>query len=92
MKRSDISDFEVCKAVHQYRENMSKIPLFSFASKYVKFPYQVLAEKFNCDKKLAYSACERACDNDLIEYGVSLRTGWLTEKGKELLSPSKNKE
>lgn len=28
---------------------------------------------------------------ELIEYGVSLRTGWLTEKGKEL-SPSKNKE
>lgn len=43
------------------------------------------AQKFNCDEKLAYSACERAERDDLIEYGVSLRTGWLTDKGKELL-------
>lgn len=74
MKRSDISDFEVCKAVQEYQDTMGD------------FPYQTLAKKFNCDEKVAYSACERACDRDLIEYGVSLRTGWLTEKGKELLT------
>jgi len=79
MKRSDISDLEVCKAVAEYQNTMGD------------FPYEVLARKFNCDEKLAYSACERACDNDLVEYGVSLRTGWLTEKGYKLLSEHLNK-
>lgn len=75
--RKDISDLEVCRAVKRYRETRGD------------FPYEFLARKFECDEKLAYSACERAVDNDLIEYGVSMRTGWLTEKGENLLkSPS----
>ncbi len=74
-KRSDISDFEVCKAVEEFQLHHLE----------GDFPYEFLAKKFGCDEKLAYSACKRACDNDLIEYGVSLRTGWLTEKGKSLL-------
>jgi hypothetical protein len=73
-KRSDISDLEVCKAVQKYQNTLGD------------FPYQTLAKKFSCNEKLAYSACERAYDNGLIEYGVSLRTGWLTDKGKELLN------
>lgn len=73
MKRSDISDKEVCLAVAEYEKTRGD------------FPYETLAKKFNCDEKLAYKACERASDNGLIEYGVSLRTGWLTEKGKELI-------
>ena len=28
---------------------------------------------------------ERAARRDLVEYGVSLRTGWLTDKGRALL-------
>lgn len=76
MKRSDISDLEVLIAVDKY----NKDPYNEL------FPYEQLAKKFNCDEKLAFSACVRACDKDLIEYGVSLRTGWLTEKGKELLN------
>ena len=76
MKRADISDYEVCKAVQTYK---------SFQG---YFPYEILSAKFNCDEKLAYSACERAERNGLIEYGVSLRTGWLTEKGEQLLNPT----
>lgn len=75
MKRSDISDLEVCRAVAEYQKDIWKSP----------FPYEALAKKFNCDEKLAFSACERAYDNDLIEFGTSLRTGWLTEKGENLL-------
>lgn len=75
MKRSDISDYEVCLAVEDFQKTMGN------------FPYEVLARKFNCDEKLAYSACKRAEENGLIEYGVSLRTGWLTEKGKQVLVP-----
>lgn len=78
-KRSDISDLEVVMAVAFYKEDPDNRD----------FPYVFLADKFNCDEKLAYSACERACDHDLIDYGVSLRTGWLTEKGLELLKTAK---
>lgn len=74
MKRSDISNIEVCQAVAEYQRVQGN------------FPYEILARKFNCSEKLAYSACERAEKKDLIDYGVSLRTGWLTEKGKQLLS------
>lgn len=76
-KRSDITDRDVCEAVAAYQRDTAHSP----------FPYQLLAERFQCDEKLAYSACERAADRDLIEYGVSLRTGWLTEKGLAALAP-----
>lgn len=76
MKRRDISDLEVCRAVAQYHKDMSNNP----------YPYIYLSNKFNCDEKLAYSACERAYGNGLINFGVSLRTGWLTEKGEKLLN------
>lgn len=75
MKRSDISDLEVCKAVAEYQEKRGE----------GEFPYEALAKKFGCSEKLAYRACERADDNGLIECGVSLRTGWLSEKGLELI-------
>lgn len=77
MKLRDISDTEVCQAVANYQD--------AAVGDRGLFPYERLARKFNCDEKLAYRACERAAKRGLIEYGVSLRTGWLTEKGKELL-------
>lgn len=73
MKRGDITDKDVCEAVAEYQKTKGD------------FPYETLAKKFGCDEKLAYSACERAEENGLIEYGVSLRTGWLTDKGLTLL-------
>lgn len=76
MKRSDISDKDVCEAVDRYWNN----------KQYGLFPYQELSLKFGCPEKVAYSACERAVEHGIIEYGVSLRTGWLTDKGKELLA------
>ena len=36
--------------------------------------------------KVCYRAMERACDRGLIEYGMSLRGAWLTDKGKSMLS------
>lgn len=78
MKRHDISNIEVCLAYRQYKKDPYNSP----------FPYEILAKKFECPEKIAYSACERACDSNYIEYGVSLRTGWLTEKGENLLKDS----
>ncbi len=73
-KREHIPDEYVCAAVKRYKETRGD------------FPYETLAKDFQCDEKLAYSACERACARGLIEYGVSLRTGWLTEKGEALIN------
>ena len=73
MKRSDITNKEVCKAVEQCQKEWDKLP------------YKILAEKFGCNKKLASSACKRAERDGLIGCGIYLRTCWLTEKGKQIL-------
>ena len=72
-KRADISDYEVCLAYSNYKYNPAD------------YAYEILGEKFKVSYKVAYAACKRACERDLVEYGVSLRTGWLTDKGLELL-------
>lgn len=76
MKRKDISDLEVLKAYREHHADIYNTP----------FPYEILAKKFGCDEKLAYSACERALKKGLLDYGVSLRCGWITDKGNELLA------
>ena len=75
MKTSDITDKMVCEAVAEYQSDPYNKP----------FPYEIIAQKTGCVEKVAYCAMERADDRGYIDYGVSLRTGWLTEKGKELL-------
>lgn len=37
-------------------------------------------------EKVCYRAMERAVRAGLIEYGVTMRSGWLTDKGKALLA------
>ena len=78
--RSAISDYEVC---YEYKQRMLKTQSGSF---HFPWPYEVLKERFSVPEKVAYSACERAYDHGLIECGVSLRSGWLTEKGEKLLN------
>ena len=80
-QKKHISDELVCVAVAHYNHVMK-------ASNYradEPFPYEKLAEITGAPEKVTYAACERACDRELIEYGVSLRTGWLTDKGKALV-------
>lgn len=73
-KTSDITDLEVV-AVYAIREiDMD-----------YTYPYQRLMVERNCAQKIAISACERAHERGLINYGVSLQTGRLSEKGKQLL-------
>ena len=81
-KRGDISDLEVCRAVAAYQESMHR---HNWRPHDCPFPYEALAQKFGVPEKLAFSACQRAYDHGLIEYGTSLRTGWLTDEGKALL-------
>lgn len=35
--------------------------------------------------KLVFKKMEQLADRDYLEYGISLRTAWLTDKGKEYL-------
>lgn len=92
MSTKDIPDELVCKAVaicHDRimkvsAENPNKIWGMGMPDK-DPWPYDLLAEWTGQPIKVCYRAMERAAERDLIEYGVSLRTGWLTDKGKALL-------
>lgn len=52
-----------------------------------EFADAVLQRDTGAPWKVVYSAMERASDRGLIDYGVTLRSGWLTDKGKALLAP-----
>jgi len=67
----------VCEAVVEYQSDPHKN----------LFPYEAIAKQTGCAEKVAFRAMERAEDREYLEYGVSLRTACLTEKGKELLAP-----
>ena len=71
----DISDYQVLKAYEESKRMGFK-----------KFPYDILMEKTGACEKVCYRAMERAYDRELIECGVSLRSGWITEKGYALMS------
>lgn len=73
MSRKNISDKQVVLAVSEYQQHRDR------------FPYEILCEQTGEPEKVCYRAMERACDNGYLDYGVSLRTSWLTEKGKQLL-------
>lgn len=53
------------------------------------WPEDTLAQVTGQPLKVCYRAMERAYRRGLIEYGVSLRSGWLTDKGKELTEGDK---
>lgn len=74
-KRSDITDVMVVQAYRTARDS-------NWAE---GWPYEVLARQTGVPEKVAYAACERAEAHGLIECGVSLRSGWLTDAGRALL-------
>lgn len=71
MKRSDITDRMVCDA---YRRRGK-----AFADEF-------LAAETGAPLKVARAAIARAFCRGLLDSGISDRTGWLTEKGLELLN------
>ena len=78
MKRSDIPTIEVLKAYQKYDQNR-------YSESITEFPTEMLMKKYNCSEKLVYSAIQRDYNNGLIEFGISIRTGWLTDKGIDIL-------
>lgn len=76
MATKDITDRQVCEAFAAFADH--GLP---FADE------RLMAATGQCDK-VCYRAMERADGRGLVEYGVSLRSGWLTDKGKALLDAS----
>jgi len=70
----DITDEQVLRAVIKSRE-----------TDFTPWPYEILEAETGQPEKVCYRAMERADRRGLLEYGVSLRTAWLTDKGKALL-------
>ena len=84
MAMKDISDRQVCAAILAYKIRRADVRRDK-TSEIVPFPYELLSAATGQPEKVCFRAMERACNRGLIEYGVSLRTGWLTEDGEALL-------
>lgn len=83
MKRSDITDLQMLEAYEQFRMR-KKEPWDG------KFADAILKERFpDAPEKVIWAAMERVSDRNLVEYGTSLRSGWLTDKGKALLASAR---
>ena len=57
-----------------------------------KYPYDFLMEETGQPFKVCYRAMERAEGRGYIDCGVSLRTGWVTDKGYEYLKQNNIKQ
>lgn len=77
MARKDISDQLVC-LIYSWRHAMI------LQGTDPPWPTQLLVIQTGEPEKVCEAAMERAADHGLIEYGVSLRSGWLTEAGRAL--------
>lgn len=80
-RTKDVTDEMVCRAYERAESQRGSGPGW----KDYDYPYITLARETGACFKVCYAAMERACKRNLIEYGVSLRTGWLTDKGRELI-------
>jgi hypothetical protein len=95
MATKDVTDLMVCQAFTDARAMRQPIPaghIFGIGKPlpHTPWPYELLMDRTGECFKVCWRAMERACDRDLIEFGVSLRTGWLTEKGEELMRSALN--
>lgn len=68
-----VTNLQVCQAA-----SITKLGL--------QFTLDILVSISGQPEKVCFRAMERAADNGLIEYGVSLRSAWITDKGKDLLT------
>lgn len=74
----DISDIQVLRAVQKswdLREKGSTV-----------WAYTLLVIETGQAEKVCFRCMERVYNRDYIDYGVSLRTAWLTDKGVKLMT------
>lgn len=81
MKTSDVPELDVLEAIETWREEykLTGIGNTPDVSLSTKFPV-----------KLIMSRMAKLQNKGLIDVGVSLRTAWLTDKGKEYLTKLRN--
>ena len=89
MARKDVTDLMVCQAYADAKAMHPKVsPGHIYGLRELPpspWPYDLLMLRTGECFKVCYQAIERAFERDLIEYGTSLRSGWLTDKGHALL-------
>lgn len=77
VKRSDVPVLEVLQAARRFHNPV----LWRIAE--VPTPEEALSDRF--PPKVVLARMEQMVAQDLLEYGVSLRTAWPTDKGLALL-------
>lgn len=82
MATKDISDTTVVEAYFEMWETLNGCETI----------YEILHRKTGQPTKVCHSAMERAARHELIDYGVSIRSAWLTSKGTQLLVSKLSKE
>ncbi|MCJ2131584.1 hypothetical protein [Methylobacterium sp. E-045] len=96
-RRSDITDEMVCRAYVEMGALRDAIPPMEMAQHSFttpgiepafefEFVDEILVRNTGAPWKVVDAAIERAYDHGLIEFGVTMRSGWLTDKGKALLA------
>lgn len=73
-----IPTIEILEACYKFHSNRSILD-----------PLEILVSKGHNEKK-AFRAMERELKRGYINYGVSLRTAWLTESGEEVMKSLSN--
>jgi len=68
MKMKDISTLIVLEAAEHANSDM--------------MTWEYIQQKIDAPEKVIYAAMEREDERGYLEWGVSLRTAWLTEKGQ----------
>lgn len=75
MATKDVTDLQVCRAVRvSRREDPRKV-----------WSQTILSFWTGECEKVCIRAMERAARNGFLEYGVSIRTAWLTNEGQLLI-------
>ena len=83
MATKDISDLQVVQAYAEMKRQMDATRETGLKFEYAE---EILERTTGQHPKVCERAMERACGRDLVEYGTWLRGGWLTDKGKVLLT------
>lgn len=74
MAAKDVSDAQVVRACADFHRDPANEDVIARLVRQTLQP-----------AKVCVRALERACERGLIDYGVSLRTAWVTTKGESLL-------
>ena len=77
MAMKDITDKQVLEAVREAQAVRD--------AETCLWPYELLVKWTGQPEKVCFRCMERAVGRGYLDYGVSLRTAWITDKGKKLI-------